>query len=116
MGLKLLRRANEAISLTVDIDVDADLTDAAVCDGYSFGMLWVPSTFDGTQIKFHTCATKGGTFTVLCDEAGTQITYTVAASTAVALPPELFGAAWFKIETVTDQTTTDTVFTVQMKG
>lgn len=116
MGLKLLRRANSAISLTVDISVDADLTNAGVCDGFSFGMLWVPSNFDGTQIKFHVCDTFGGTYLPLIDDSGSDITYTVAASKAIALPPELFGAAFYKIETVTDQSTTDTVFTVQMKG
>lgn len=116
MAIKLLRRANEAQSLTVDISVDADLTDVGVCDGFSFGMLWVPSNFDGTQIIFHVCDTFDGTYVALIDDSGADITYTVAASKAIALPPELFGVAYFKIETVTDQTDTDTVFTVQMKG
>lgn len=116
MGLKLLRRANAAQSLTVDVAVDVDLSSYGTCDGYSFGMLWIPSNFDGTQIKFHVCDTYGGTYVALIDDTGADITYTVAASKAIALPPELFGAAYFKIETVTDQATTDTVFTVQMKG
>lgn len=116
MALKLLRKAAEEISLTVDIDVDADLTNAAPCDGFSFGMLWIPSNFDGTQIKFHTCSTKTGTYLPLIDDSGSDVTYTVAASKCIALPPEIFGAAYFKIETVTDQSTSDTVFAVQMKG
>ena len=116
MGLKLLRRASPAISLTVTIATDADLTDAAVCDGYSFGILYIPSNFDGTQIKFHVCDTYGGTYVPLVDDTGTDITYTVAASKAIALPPEMFGATHFKIETVTDQATSNTVFTAELKG
>ncbi len=114
---KLQRGVNSAgISLTVDVVADADLTDAGICDGFSFGMLFIPSNFDGTQIKFHVSNTFAGTYLVLVDDTAADITYTVAASKAIALPPELFGAAYFKIETVTDQATTNTVFTVQMKG
>ena len=104
-------------TMTVDIDVDADLSDAAPCEGYSFGILYIPSTFNGTQVAFHVCPTKGGTFVPLYDgTTGALLTLTAAASTAIALPPELFGAAYFKIETVTDQADTDTVFTVHLKA
>jgi hypothetical protein len=92
------------------------LTDAMSIEGASFGMLYVPSNFDGTDLLFHVCSTVNGTYLPLLNDAGVAIQYVTAASKAVALPPELFGAAYFKIETVTDQATSDTVFLVTTKG
>jgi len=47
---------------------------------------------------------------------GKDITYTTAASKACPIPPECFGASWLKLESVTDQATTDTVVTATFKG
>jgi heme/copper-type cytochrome/quinol oxidase subunit 2 len=118
LALKLNRSASDEQSFSFVIATDADLSsDSVAIDGFSFGILYIPSNFDGTQIKFHVCATKGGTYLPVCSASdGTDLTYTVAASKAVVVPPEVFGAAYLKIETVTDQATTDTVITATFKA
>lgn len=114
----LVRDASPAMTLTFDVDVDADLTsDALSIAGYAIGTVWIPANFDGTQIVYHVCDTYGGTYTVLGQTSdGANLVHTVAASKAYALPEQLFGAAYFKVESVTDQATTDTVLTFQFKG
>jgi len=113
----IVRDASAAVTALVDIDVDADLSSAVCIAGYAIGTIWIPSNFDGTQIKYHVCDTYGGTYVVLGQVSdGADLTSTVAASKAFALPEQVFGAAYLKIETVTDQATTDTTFTFQFKG
>jgi hypothetical protein len=111
LSLKLRRATTEeAAEFTFDISEDADLSSPVCIAGFAFGMLYIPSDFDGTQIKFHTSATRDGTYTEVIDPTdGTDITYTVAASKSCPFPPEVFGARWVKLESVTDQATTDTV-------
>jgi hypothetical protein len=118
LALKLNRAASARVDFTFDISVDPDLSaEAHAIDGYSFGMLYIPSNFDGTQLKFHVCDTYGGTYLPVVDPTtGSDLTYTAAASKACPVPPEVFGAAYLKIETVTDQATTDTVITAQFKA
>lgn len=118
MSLKLNRKANDTpASFTFDIGTDADLSDAVCIDGYSFGMLYLPSNFDGTQIIFHVSSTRGGTYVPVSDPTtGSDITYTSAASKACPIAPEVFGASWLKLESVTDQATTNTVVTATFKG
>ena len=117
MALKLNRATSAVQSFTFDISADADLSDAKPIDGFSFGMLYIPSNFDGTQLKFHVCGTKGGTYLPVSDSTtGSDITYTTAASKACPIPPEVFGAAWLKLESVTDQATDDTVILATFKG
>jgi hypothetical protein len=117
LALKLNRAASDVASFTFTIATDADLSDSVCIDGFSFGMLYLPSTLDGTELKFHVCGTKGGTYLAVVDATtGSDLTYTVAASKAVVVPPEVFGAAYLKIESVTDQATTDTVITATFKA
>lgn len=117
MSLKLNRKASDPVSFLFDIDVDADLSNEVLIDGYSWGMLHIPANFDGTQIKFHTAPTKAGTYTEVIDpNTGSDITYTVAASKSCPMPPEVFGASYLKIESVTDQATTDTIITATFRS
>lgn len=89
----------------------------------SFGMLIVPSTFNGTTITFTVADHQDGhnaavtpTYYALKNESGTDISVTCAASTALAIPSEIMGAGLFKIVCGSTQTTTDTVFTLILKG
>lgn len=117
MSLKLNRSASALQSFTFDISSDADLSDAKPIDGWSFGILYIPSNFDGTELKFHVSDTVSGTFLPVVDPlTGSDLAYTVAASKACPIPPEVFGASWLKLESTTDQATTDTVITAQFKG
>jgi hypothetical protein len=114
----ITRVSSTPATLTVDISVDADLTSDSLCiAGAAMGMIWIPANFDGTQIIYHVCATKDGTFLPLGQISdGAALTHTVAASKAFPMPEAAFGAAYVKVETVTDQATTDTVFIFQTKG
>jgi hypothetical protein len=101
----------------VDISEDADLTAAFSISGADSGVIYIPSTFDGTKFIVHLCDTEDGTFLpfgVTTD--GTTVEYTVAVSKAYPLPTGMFGARWAKIETVTDQATTDTQLIVTLSG
>jgi hypothetical protein len=114
----ITRQTSVPVTATVVVATDADLTATAVCiEAAAMGMIWIPSNFDGTQVKYHVCSTYGGTYVVLGQTTdGADLTHTVAASKGFALPEQLFGAPYFKVETVTDQADTDTVFTFTFKG
>jgi hypothetical protein len=64
-------------------------TTATIKGGYA-GAVILPGTLTGTALKFKVSA-DGTTFTDLYDTAGSQISYTVAASRIVALPKDTFG-------------------------
>lgn len=87
-----------------------------VLDGFALGMVFLPSTFDGTTITFTCCDTYGGTYVVLEDASSNAVTITTAASQCFALPESLFGAPYCKVVAGSTQTTTDTVFAVSLKG
>lgn len=110
-----ITRASHWYDLTVDIETDADLTDAFDArPGAMYGLI-VPSNFDGTNILFHV-SHDNDTYYPLYDTTNTAVGMTVAASRAYDLPTELAAWPFWKIETVTDQATSDTVFTVVAKG
>ena len=118
MSRAITRKSSASGTLTVVVATDADLTSDSLCiDQAAMGTIYIPSNFDGTQIKYHVCNTYGGTYVVLGQTTdGGDLTHTVAASKAFALPEQLFGAMYFKVETVTDQADTNTIFTFQFKG
>ena len=100
---------------TVDIGEDADLTDSVDIRDMAIFAILIPANFDGTEIKYHV-SYDNTTFYPLYDGSNTLIADTVTASTARDLPVELAPWAWLKIETTTDQATSDTVFIVVAKG
>jgi hypothetical protein len=114
----ITRQTSVPVTATVVIATDADLTATAVCiEGYAMGTIYIPANFDGTKIIYHVCDTFGGTYIPLgLVTDGTSREDTVAASKAYPLPEALFGSPWFKVETVTDQATSDTVLTFTFKG
>jgi hypothetical protein len=114
----ITRQTSVPVTATVVIATDADLTATAVCiEGYALGTIYIPSNFDGTQIIYHVCDTYGGTYIPLGQTSdGAALTHTVAVSKAYAMPEQLFGSPYFKVETVTDQATSDTVLTFTFKG
>jgi len=117
LSLKLNRAIPGVAEFTFDISVDADLSSAVPIDGFSFGMLYLPSNFDGTDLKFHTAPTKDGTYQIVVNGTdGSDLTVVTAASKNVAIPPEVMGGAWLKLESVTDQATSDTVVLATFKG
>jgi hypothetical protein len=74
--------------------------------------LFVPSTFDGTQIFFQTSDTLGGTYSDVYDILNARVQLTVTAGRYYDIPGELMAVRFVKICTVTNQATTTTVFTV----
>jgi hypothetical protein len=110
-----ISRSSTYKPLTVDVDVDADLTDAFDArPGAIYGLV-VPSDFDGTNILFHV-SHDDVTYQPLYTALNVAVGMTVAASRSYDLPTELASWQYWKIETVTDQSTTDTVFIVVGKG
>jgi hypothetical protein len=101
----------------VDISEDADLTAAFSIEAADSGTIYIPSTFDGTKFIVHVSNKQTGTFQpVGATTDGVTVEYTVAASHAYPLPTGMFGSRWAKIETVTDQATTDTQLIVTLSG
>lgn len=113
MSLKLNRANNTA---TVTIASGATESGALTLDGYAMGMVFLPSTFDGTSVTFICCATKGGTYVPLEDASSNAVTITTAASQCFALPDALFGAPYCKLVAGSTQTTTDTMIVVTLRG
>jgi hypothetical protein len=111
----MFNRGTKKQVLTVDISEDADLTNAIETHHYALFGLVVPANFDGTEIKFHVSA-DDSTYVPLRDADDAVIARTVTASMGYDLPTELAAWPYFKIETTTDQATTDTVFTVVCKA
>jgi hypothetical protein len=105
---------------TVVIATDVDLSEEVDLEDYSLINIMADSAMDGTDIKFHCSGTSGGTFIPLYDDAGTICDATFAASQgtatlAGACTIALAACRFLKIETVTDQATTNTVFTLALK-
>ena len=95
-----------AAPIPVDTALSAaiDIADMVLCGVY------LPSTFDGTTLGFTACDTATGTFLTVRDgRNGAAVSYTVAASSYVALDPALFaGIRYIKLAPGTTQTTTST--------
>lgn len=114
MALKLNRASSAPKTLT--IAVGATDSDVLVLDGFAMGMVFLPSTFDGTTVTFKCCDTYGGTYVVLEDSSGNVVTVTTAASQCFALPEAVFGAPFGKLVAGSAQTDTDTLIKVTMRG
>jgi hypothetical protein len=111
--VKLRRMASDQ---TATIAVDGTTSSVIVLDGFAIGMVFLPSTFDGTTVTFTCCATYGGTYVPYEDASSALVTITTAASQCFALPEGLFGAPYCKLVAGSTQTTTSTVATVTLKG
>ena len=110
-----LTRESHWAYLTVDISEDADLTNAFDArPGAIYGLV-VPSNFDGTAILFHV-SHDDVTYQPLYTSLNVAVGMTITASRSYDLPTELAAWQYWKIETVTDQATSDTIFTVVAKG
>jgi hypothetical protein len=101
---------------TATVAVDAATSSRVVLDGFAIGMVYLPSTFDGTTVTFTVCDTEDGTYLAYEAADGTAVTITTNASSAFALPEGLFGAAYMKFVCGSTQTTTSTVIRLTLKG
>lgn len=112
---------SHTVTATVTIASDVDLTDEVDLEDYALATVFVPSTFDGTQFKLWCSDSSAGTFLEVKASDDTACTVTTAASQAAPLVPSgdcaiaAAGCRYAKIETVTDQSTTDTVFQIALK-
>lgn len=79
--------------------------------------LIVPSTFDGTTIRFKVSDTLGGTYNTLYDILGVAVSVKVSAvPTAIDVPGEVMVWRYVKISCVTVQVGTDSDFTVILRS
>ena len=113
MSTNYAQRANALRTLTVaagqTVSEAIDLGDATLVG------IHIPATFDGTQIKLQTSPTLAGTYTQLHNNG--DYTLTVAASKYLYLDPSITaGVRFLRIECVTSQSTTSTVFNLALKA
>jgi hypothetical protein len=101
---------------TATIAVSGTTSDSIVLNGFSFGGIILPSTYDGTAMTFTVCDTEGGTYVALEDADGVAIPLVVEASKAYNLPPELFAFPFCKLVAGTSQSTTATEIVVCLKA
>jgi hypothetical protein len=113
LALKLNR---ENSFQTATIASGATASDAIKLDGFSFGGIILPSTYDGTAMTFTVSDAVEGTYVALEDAAGVAIPLVVEASKAYVLPPELFAFPCCKLVAGTSQTTTTTAISVCLKA
>jgi hypothetical protein len=114
LALKLNR---ENAFQSVTIASGAATSGVMMLDGFSFGGVILPSTYDGTTaIGFTVCDTFSGTYVALEDATGAAITVVGEASKAYPLPPEIFAFPYGKLVAPGNQSTTDTVIPVCLKA
>ena len=72
-------------------------SDEFVVDGCSFGGVECPASLTSTAMTFTVCNTKRGTYVTLTDGNGSDVSQTVAASKAFALPAALFSFKYARL-------------------
>lgn len=84
--------------------------------------IFLPSTFDGTTVKFQASTALDGTFYAVEDGAGTPAEITLTASAhskyiafSSAIQQQLRGIRFIKVVTGTAQSSTDTVLTLALR-
>lgn len=115
--LNALKTASSEVVISQTIPVGTSVPAAGVdlAGLRNWGIL-VPTTFDGTQITFQTSDTLGGTYATVRDVANNPVTQTVTAGAFHDVFGELMSVRFLKINTVTVQATTDTVFQILGKS
>lgn len=115
-GTAIIGRTMRAeTTLNATVIATATLSDVVDCRGYTPVGIVVPSTFDGTQIRF-AVSVDGTNFFDLYDAGNNRVVMTVAASRAYPLYGELDGWNYLKVDCATAQATTSTVFIIQLKS
>lgn len=101
---------------TITIATSTTVSEAVDLSGCALVGIFVPTNFDGTQFKFQVCSTLGGTYVSLQDGDGSSSAFTVTTAASRYVPLDnlaiLAGVRFLKIETLTAQADTDTVFTL----
>lgn len=100
---------------TVTITAAGTLSAAADLEGRTPVGVFLPATFTGTVLNFHTATSLAGTYAEMQDGAGAAYAVTVAAGKYVPLDPSKFaGMRYLKIES--DQTeAADRVITLALR-
>lgn len=107
--------AEVVISQTVPVGASAPVAGVDLAGLRNWGIL-VPSNFDGTQITFQTSDTLGGTYATVRDVANNPVTQTVTAGAFHDVFGELMSIRFLKINTVTVQAGSDTIFQILGKS
>ena len=70
---QVLRRLSRVVYSTIDVSEDAALGGAIQIEGYSEGLIIMPSAWTAADLGFKTCETEDGTFAILRDTAGVAV-------------------------------------------
>lgn len=104
------------VTATFDVSSDPDLTEAVDLGNGTLVGVQFPSNADGTTFYVHASTSFGGTYVPVYSQSGTRVTITSAASYySVIEPAVLEGCRFIKIESVTDQSSTDTVLSLMIR-
>lgn len=79
----------DAVPVTIDISVDAQVSGILDCNGSHLFALVTPAAVDSTSVTFQ-ASVDGVTFTPMYDNAGTQLSATIAANRWIPLDTALF--------------------------
>ena len=83
---------------TLTIASAATESDVLICDNRTPAAIFMTAAFTGTTITIKACDTEGGTYNDVYDTAGSQLSYTVAASQVLSITPaDLFGLPFIKL-------------------
>lgn len=99
-----------SVAIAGNLSAELDLTGLR-----NWGFI-VPSTFDGSLINFQMSDISAGTYIPVYDITNTLVQMTVTAGRYYDIPGELMGIRFLKINCVTAQATTTTVFTIVGKS
>jgi hypothetical protein len=94
-------KTRKAFTKTVTIADGATLSGALDCGGMSIVGVSLPSGFDGASLKIHAAMELGGTYQVVQDGSGTDITLVVSASKNIGFTqfmPSLFPWRFIKLQ------------------
>ena len=107
---------------TVTIATSGTVSGAIDLHGCTPVGIFLPSTFDGTTIKFQAATTLDGTYVAVEDGAGTPAEITLTASAAskyiaisAAIQEQLRGIRFLKLVAGSTQTSTDTIITLALR-
>lgn len=107
---------------TITIASSTTVSEAIDLHGTTPVGIFLPSTFDGTTIKFQAASASDGTYVAVEDGGGTPAEITLTASAAskyiafsAAIQDQLRGLRFIKVVTGSAQTTTNTILTLALR-
>lgn len=107
-----LRTGSSEVVIPVTVTAGQTVSTAFDVGGLRNWGIMIPTTFDGTEIRYKTCDTLGGTYVGVFDVFNVRVMQTVGSNRFVDVYGEVMALRFLQIECLTVQATTDTVFQI----